>query len=70
MNPANGNACIYIHGDPLQCVPKGACRGDHWSSADFALAKSIAARQKYGYFPSGNPKNVVFRRTGNARPYK
>ena len=32
-------------------------------------AKSIAARRKYGYFPSENPKNYVFRRASEARPY-
>jgi hypothetical protein len=36
---------------------------------DFAKAKSIAARRKYGYFSSGNPKNYVFRRASEARPY-
>jgi hypothetical protein len=36
---------------------------------DFAKAKSIAARRKYGYFPSENPKNYVFRRASEARPY-
>ena len=38
-------------------------------SADFAKAKSVAARRKHGYFPSGNSKNYVFRRTSDARPY-
>ena len=49
--------------------PKVACRGDQWSPADFAPEKSVAVRRKYGYFPSGNPKNVVFRRAINDRPY-
>lgn len=30
----------------------------------FCTAKSVAVRRKYGYFPSGNPKNTVFRRAG------
>jgi hypothetical protein len=36
---------------------------------DFAQAKSIAARRKHGYFPSKNPKNAVFRRAIDDRPY-
>jgi hypothetical protein len=36
---------------------------------DFAKAKSIAVRRKHGYFPSENPKNFVFRRAINDRPY-
>jgi hypothetical protein len=36
---------------------------------DFAKAKSIAARRKHGYFPSENPKNAVFRRAIDDRPY-
>ena len=48
---------------------KVVCRGDHWSPADFAPAKCVAVRRKYGYFPSGNPKNGVFRRAIHDRPY-
>ena len=44
-------------------------RGDPRSPVDFAQAKSIAVRRKYGYFPSGNPKIKDFRRTSNAHPY-
>ncbi|MBQ7098917.1 MAG: hypothetical protein IJO05_04270, partial [Oscillospiraceae bacterium] len=44
-------------------------RGDPWSPADFALQNPFAARRKYGYFPSGNPKNEVFRRAITDRPY-
>ena len=53
----------------LECVKKVVCRGDHWSPADFAPAKFVAVRRKYGYFPSGNPKNGVFRRAIHDRPY-
>ena len=45
-------------------VKKVVCRGDHWSPADFASQNLFAARRKYGYFPSGNPKNTIFRREG------
>ena len=39
------------------------------SSADFAQAKSVAARRKRHHFPGRNPKISDFRRTSNARPY-
>jgi len=42
----------------------------HRSPADFAQAKFVAVRRKFGYFPSGNPKNYVFRRAISDRPYK
>ena len=48
----------------FRACQKSTCRGDPWSPVDFAKAKSIAARRKYGYFPSENPKNAVFRRAG------
>ena len=48
---------------------KSSRRGDHRSPADFAKAKSVAARRKSCYFPSENPKNFVFRRAINDRPY-
>ena len=54
---------------PVFSLSKKPCRGDHRSPVDFAKAKSIAVRRKYGYFPSGNPKNYVFRRAINDRPY-
>jgi len=41
----------------------------HRSPADFAQAKFVAVRRKFGYFPSGNPKNYVFRRAISDRPY-
>jgi hypothetical protein len=50
----------------VEKVPVGATLGP---PVDFAKAKSIAARRKYGYFPSRNPKNYVFRRASEARPY-
>ena len=37
--------------------------------ADFAETKSVAVRRKSAYFPSENPKNYVFRRAINDRPY-
>ena len=49
---------------------KVICRGDYGSPADFAQAKSVAARREFGYFPSENPKNYVFRRAITDRPYK
>ena len=60
-------------GNGTQAVPSACrnsnCRGDHWSSADFAYAKSVAARRNDGYFPSKNPKIKDFWRTSDARPY-
>ena len=53
----------------VQCVKKATRRGDHWSSADFATQNLSPQGEKHGYFPSENPKNSVFRRTSNARPY-
>ena len=50
-------------------VSRGLCRGDQWSPADFAKAKSVAVRRKYILFPSGKPKNCVFRRAIKDRPY-
>ena len=58
--------CILQQAQRVEIV---YCRGDHWSSTDFAKAKSVAARRKHGYFPSRNSKNYVFRRTSDARPY-
>ena len=37
-------------------------RGDSRIARGFCLAKSVAVRREFGYFPSGNPKNYVFRR--------
>ncbi|MBQ7230225.1 MAG: hypothetical protein IJX04_04940 [Oscillospiraceae bacterium] len=48
-------------------LPVGAIQE---SPADFAQAKSVAARRKFDYFPSGNPKNYVFRRAITDRPYR
>ena len=41
-------------------VKKACSRGDHRSSADFAKAKSVAARRNPGNFSLENPKNFVF----------
>jgi hypothetical protein len=46
-------------------VVVGATRGRPW----ILLSKIHRRKAKKGYFPSGNPKNFVFRRATEGRPY-
>jgi hypothetical protein len=46
-------------------VVVGATRGRPW----ILLSKIRRRKAKKGYFPSGNPKNFVFRRATKGRPY-
>jgi hypothetical protein len=36
---------------------------------DFSVKNPSPQGEKQAYFPSGNPKNAVFRRASKARPY-
>ena len=72
--PPPGGSLVRLSGMMRSTIPqrveKTIRRGDPWSPADFVKQNPFAARRKYGYFPSGNPKNFVFRRAITDRPYK
>ena len=49
-------------------LPVIGCRGDPRSPADFAQ-QNPSPQGAHSYFPSENPKNAVFRRATEGRPY-
>jgi hypothetical protein len=50
-------------------VSKKASRGGALTRPRILLSKIHRCKAKKGYFPLGNPKNFVFRRATEGRPY-